>query len=91
MDRSPCGSGTAGRAGQLYLNGKLTSSGTLINESMMGSIFQGKIIETGLLSNKGENKSCIVEVEGSANTLGRSTWFTDEKDIIAFEGFVIKR
>ncbi len=42
VDRSPTGSGTAGRVAQLYLRGELGRDETLVNESVIGTIFKGR-------------------------------------------------
>ena len=44
LDRSPTGSGTAGRTAQLYLQNKLARDEVLINESIIGSIFEGRVL-----------------------------------------------
>ena len=44
VDRSPTGSGTAGRVAQLYLRGEMAASDTLVNESIIGTIFKGRVL-----------------------------------------------
>ncbi|TID29974.1 hypothetical protein CANINC_001485 [Pichia inconspicua] len=89
VDRSPCGSGTAGRAGSLFLKGKIESKFKFVNESLIGSKLKARIVKSGLKANNNEKDACIVEIEGHANYLGTSTWKLDFDDIIATEGFTI--
>lgn len=89
VDRSPCGSGTAGRAGSLFLKGKLDSKYAFVNESLIGSKLRARIVESEIKANNNEKDACIVQIEGSANTLGVSTWKLDFEDVIGTEGFII--
>lgn len=89
LDRSPCGSGTAGRTAQLFLKGQINIGYTYVNKSLIGSTLRARVIETGLKANAGEKNACIVEIEGHANILGTSNWTVDFEDRIGSEGFVI--
>lgn len=89
LDRSPCGSGTAGRTAQLFLEGRIGSADTYVNKSLIGSTLKARVVETGLKANAGEQDACIVEIEGHANVLGTTTWTIDFEDGIGLEGFVI--
>lgn len=91
VDRSPCGSGTAGRTGLLYLKGKHNKDDYFVNESLIGSIFHAKVTETGLKANNLEKDACIVRIEGSANILGSSTWDINFNDKIGLNGFIVSR
>lgn len=91
VDRSPCGSGTAGRAGLLYLKGKLDKTNRFVNESLIGSRLRARIVETGIKSNCDKYDACVVEIEGYAHILGTSTWKVDFEDTIGLEGFIISR
>lgn len=42
-DRSPCGTGTSAKLACLYADGKLTSEDTWRQESIIGSVFEGRI------------------------------------------------
>ncbi len=44
VDRSPTGSGTAGRVAQLVARGELPMGAEIINESIIGSVMRGKAI-----------------------------------------------
>ncbi|KAG0671261.1 hypothetical protein C6P40_003917 [Pichia californica] len=89
VDRSPCGSGTAGRTSQLYLKGLINGEHTFVNKSLIGSTLHARVVETGLKANAGEKDACVVEIEGKANILGTSSWIVDFEDKIGLEGFVI--
>ena len=45
LDRSPTGSGTAGRIAQLHARGRFQPGETLVNESIIGSVFQGRVVQ----------------------------------------------
>lgn len=89
VDRSPCGSGTAGRTGQLYLKGLINKDNKYVNESLIGSRLAAKVVETGLKANSGECDACVMEIEGHANYLGTSNWCIDFEDKIALNGFIV--
>jgi len=42
-DRSPCGTGTSAKLACLYVDGKLTAGQTWRQESIIGSVFEGKL------------------------------------------------
>lgn len=89
LDRSPCGSGTAGRTGSLYLKGLIDKEYRYVNQSLIGSKLFARIIETGLKANGGENDACIIEIEGHANIMGTSTWNLDFEDTVSLNGFIV--
>lgn len=45
IDRSPCGTGTSARMAQWYRKGKLKTGDVFVHESIIGSIFKGRIEE----------------------------------------------
>jgi len=86
VDRSPTGSGTAGRVAQLYQRGRLKAGEVLVNESVIGSVFTGKVL--------GETKvagfdAVIPEVSGDAKVYGFASWLIDEDDPLA-HGFLVR-
>lgn len=85
VDRSPTGSGTAGRVAQLYLRGEMGTSETLVNESIIGTIFKGRVLSEAKV---GEFDAIIPEVEGSAHICGFANWVIDEADPLRF-GFLV--
>lgn len=86
VDRSPTGSGTAGRIAQLYLRGQLAAGETLVNESVIGSVFSGHVIEQAEV---GEFAAVIPEVSGSAYIYGFASWLIDDRDPLS-NGFLVR-
>ncbi|ANB73792.1 trans-3-hydroxy-L-proline dehydratase [Paraburkholderia phytofirmans] len=86
VDRSPTGSGTAGRVAQLYQRGTLPSDGTLVNESIIGTIFKGRVLSE---TKCGEFDAVIPEIEGNAFICGYGTWLIDERDPLTY-GFLVR-
>jgi proline racemase/trans-L-3-hydroxyproline dehydratase len=67
FDRSPCGTGTCGRMAALYAKGKLRLNEEFVNESIIGSIFRGRLIQEVKV---GQYTAVIPEVTGSAYITG---------------------
>lgn len=77
VDRSPTGSGIAGRVAQLHARGGLATGATLVNDSIIGSTFSGRVIgETHV----GEHAAVIPEISGQAWLCGFATWTIDPRD-----------
>jgi len=77
LDRSPTGSGTAGRVAQLHARRQLAVGDVLVNESIIGSVFTGRILaETQL----GELAAVVPEISGEAYICGFGQWVVDERD-----------
>ena len=77
VDRSPTGSGTAGRVAQLYLRGLLGRDESLVNESVIGTIFKGRVLSETKL---GPFDATIPEIEGNAYNCGFANWIIDARD-----------
>ncbi len=86
VDRSPTGTGTAGRVAQLYARGKLKRGEILINESIIGTTFTGKVLEE---TKVGEFAAVIPEISGRAFITGFNQWVVDPEDPVA-EGFFLR-
>jgi trans-L-3-hydroxyproline dehydratase len=87
LDRSPTGSGTAGRTAQLYLQGSLGRDEVLINESIIGSIFEGRVLtETRV----GGHEAVVPEIRGNAFICGFANWVLDDRDPLTL-GFSLTR
>ncbi|MGI4840317.1 MAG: trans-3-hydroxy-L-proline dehydratase [Janthinobacterium lividum] len=86
IDRSPTGSGTAGRIAQLYLRGELSKEDTLVNESIIGTVFKGRVLSE---TKVGDYHAVIPEVSGKAYICGFANWIIDEQDPLAF-GFLVQ-
>lgn len=86
VDRSPTGSGTGGRVAQLYQRGLLKADDTLVNESIVGTIFKGRVLG---VTRVGNIEAVIPEVEGSAHICGFANWIIDERDPLTY-GFLVR-
>ena len=86
VDRSPTGTGTAGRAAQLYLRGRLRLSETFVNQSIVGSRFSARVVEEAMV---GAWPAAIVEVSGRAHLMGMHQWMLEEGDPFP-EGFLLR-
>jgi trans-L-3-hydroxyproline dehydratase len=86
VDRSPTGSGTAGRIAQLYLRGELSKSDILVNESIIGTVFKGRVLSE---TKVGAYDAVIPEVSGKAYICGFANWIIDKEDPLAY-GFLVQ-
>lgn len=77
VDRSPTGTGTAGRVAQLYAQGRLKEGEVLVNESIIGTVFTGRVVGH---TKVGEFDAVIPEVGGSASIIGFNQWVVDPDD-----------
>ncbi|MBO0930031.1 4-hydroxyproline epimerase [Fibrella aquatilis] len=77
IDRSPCGTGTSARMAQWYAQGRLKPGDVFVHESIIGSIFNGRIeAETELAG-----KSAITpSIEGWARITGYNHIILDDDD-----------
>ncbi|MCX8293100.1 4-hydroxyproline epimerase [Phyllobacterium sp. 0TCS1.6A] len=86
IDRSPCGTGTSARMAQLAAKGKLAVGQEFVHESIIGSLFHGRVEgEAGV----GEKGAIIPSIAGWACMTGYNTIFIDDRDPFA-HGFVVK-
>jgi 4-hydroxyproline epimerase len=85
IDRSPCGTGTCARMAQLAAKGKLRKGDTFVHESIIGSIFRGRVEDDAMV---GDKKGIIPSVEGWARVTGFNTIFIDDRDPYA-HGFQV--
>jgi len=86
VDRSPTGSGTAGRVAQLYSRGLLGRDETLVNESVIGTVFKGRVLSETKL---GPFDAVIPEIEGNAYICGFANWIIDDRDPLTY-GFLVR-
>ena len=85
FDRSPCGTGTSARLAQLVARGEFSDGDVLINESWIGSQFEGRV--------KGETEvggfaAIIPTITGRAWIMGEATWILDSSDPFP-DGFLV--
>lgn len=86
IDRSPCGTGTSARMAQWAAKGKLLPDVPFIHESVIGSLFTGRIEQ---LTQVGDHPAIIPSIEGWAVVTGFNTIHIDpEEDPFAY-GFTV--
>jgi proline racemase len=86
VDRSPTGTGTAGRVAQLYARGRLKQDEVLVNESIIGTTFTGRVVG---YTKVGEFDAVIPEVGGEAAIVGFNQWVVDPEDPVG-DGFFLR-
>ncbi|MGB3897754.1 MAG: 4-hydroxyproline epimerase [Mesorhizobium sp.] len=86
IDRSPCGTGTSARMAQLHAKGRLKAGDDFVHESIIGSLFKGRVEKEVTLAGK---KAIIPSIGGWARMTGLNTIFIDDRDPFA-HGFVVK-
>ena len=85
IDRSPCGTGTSARMAQLAAKGKLAVGDTFVHESIIGSLFSGRVEAATTVADR---PAIIPSVAGWARMTGYNTIFIDDRDPFA-HGFVV--
>jgi trans-L-3-hydroxyproline dehydratase len=86
VDRSPTGTGVSGRLAIHYAQGDVGIGDPIVVESIIGSRFSGRVIETTTF---GTYPAVIPEVEGSAHITGRQELLIDPKDPFR-DGFILR-
>lgn len=85
IDRSPCGTGTSARMAQLAAKGKLNPGDDFIHESIIGSLFAGRVEGRATVGNR---HAIIPSIGGWARQTGINTITIDTRDPYA-HGFVV--
>ena len=85
IDRSPCGTGTSARMAQLHAKGRLKAGDEYWHESIIGSIFKGRV-ETEIEFQG--RKAIVPSVSGWARMTGQNTIYLDERDPFV-KGFTV--
>jgi proline racemase len=78
MDRSPCGTGTSARMAQLYARGRLPLGKDFVHESIIGTLFTGKLEKEERLI--AETTAVIPTIEGRAWITGFQQFVLDPED-----------
>lgn len=86
VDRSPTGTGVSGRLAIDHARGEIATGEAIVIESIVGSRFTGRVIET---TRCGSYASVIPEIGGSARIIGRSEFLFDPGDEIG-RGFILR-
>jgi proline racemase len=78
FDRSPCGTGTSARMAQLFFEGKLALNQDFVHESIIGTLFTGRLLEQVQLTT---NVPAVVPtIEGRAWISGFQNFVLDPED-----------
>jgi 4-hydroxyproline epimerase len=77
IDRSPCGTGTSARMAQLAAKGKLHIGEDFVHESIIGSLFRGRVEASTRI---GPHEGIVPSIEGWARATGLNTITIDERD-----------
>lgn len=85
LDRSPCGTGTSARMAQWAARGRLKAGESFVHESIIGSLFRGRIEATTEVAGR---PAIIPSVAGWARVTGFNTIFIDDRDPFA-HGFQV--
>ncbi|GAA2859081.1 4-hydroxyproline epimerase [Aminobacter niigataensis] len=85
IDRSPCGTGTSARMAQLHGKGRLKAGDDFVHESVIGSLFKGRVEREVEVAGK---PAIIPSIGGWARMTGLNTIFIDDRDPFA-HGFVV--
>jgi 4-hydroxyproline epimerase len=85
IDRSPCGTGTSARMAQLAARGKLKPGDGFVHESIIGSLFKGRVEKSAKVGNY---DAIVPSIEGWARVTGYNTIFIDDRDPYK-HGFVV--
>jgi 4-hydroxyproline epimerase len=85
IDRSPCGTGTSARMAQLAARGRLKVGDSFVHESIIGSLFHGRVEAAATVGNF---RAIRPSIKGWARTTGLNTIFVDPRDPFAY-GFQV--
>lgn len=84
-DRSPCGTGTSAKMAALYAKRKLALNQEFVYESIIGTLFRGRLVETAQV---GEFAAVVPEITGSAYITGFNQFVIDPNDPVK-HGFTL--
>ena len=85
IDRSPCGTGTSARMAQWAAKGRLKPGDAFVHESIIGSLFHGRVEAATSVGNR---PAIIPSIAGWARMTGYNTIFIDDRDPYA-HGFQV--
>jgi proline racemase len=86
VDRSPCGSGTSARLALLASSGQLGPDQVLTHDSIVGTRFLGRVVET--VETEGR-EACVSEVRGMAYRTGEHHFVLEPGDPLGL-GFTLR-
>lgn len=85
FDRSPGGIGTCAKLATLYAKGKLVLGQDFINESIIGTIFKGRVINE---TKVGDIPTVVTKISGWAFITGIQQFMCNPDDSLKF-GFLV--
>jgi len=85
IDRSPCGTGTSARIAQLASRGELGVGDSFVHESIIGSLFTGRVKQQASI---GKQQGIVPTIEGWARVTGKNEIIIDTRDPYA-HGFLL--
>jgi 4-hydroxyproline epimerase len=85
IDRSPCGTGTSARMAQLVGRGRLKVGDEFVHESIIGSLFDGRVEASARVGNY---DAIVPSISGWARQHGVNTITVDDRDPFA-HGFQV--
>ena len=85
IDRSPCGTGTSARMAQWAATGRLNAGDEFVHESIIGSLFHGRVEQNTRVGNL---PAIVPSIAGWARMTGYNTIFIDDRDPYA-HGFQV--
>ena len=85
IDRSPCGTGTSARLAQKAARGELQVGEDFVHESIIGSLFRGRVEAT---TRVGDFDAIVPSIAGQAWVTGHNTIFLDDRDPFV-KGFTV--
>ncbi|MBA8929012.1 proline racemase [Kutzneria viridogrisea] len=85
FDRSPCGTGTCARMAQLHARNELPLGQDFVNESLLGTRFTGRLVDSVSL---GDRQGVIPTIAGRAWLTGMAQYLVDPTDPFP-NGFIL--
>ena len=86
IDRSPTGTGVSGRLAINHARGKLGVGEAVVVESVIGTQFVGRIVES---TTYGDDDAVVPEIRGTAHIVGRNEFVIDPEDPLR-DGFFLQ-
>jgi proline racemase len=86
VDRSPCGTGTAGRAAWLHATGQLRVGDGYIHESIIGTRFTARVLQETIVTH---HKAIIPQIAGRGFVTGYHTFIVEPNDPLS-EGMLVR-
>ncbi|MCM3569958.1 proline racemase family protein [Neobacillus mesonae] len=85
IDRSPCGTGTSAKLSVLYAKKQIAVGEEFVHESIVGSLFRGRILEAATVEGF---EAVVTRITGSAWLMGMHRFFYHKEDPLK-EGFLL--